>query len=204
MKYVIGKKIGMMQVFDPDKKTAKAVTLIDVAPMKVTKMKVRETDGYRAAQFGYGAKKRMAKPQATELKDFGSFQGLREMRLAESESLERGAVIGIEQFATGDSVSVSGVTKGRGFAGAVKRHGFAGGPRSHGQKHAEREPGSIGGGARAGGRVRKGLRMAGHMGNVRVTVRNLVVADVDQNANVISLYGAVPGPNGAWIEIKAR
>ncbi len=204
MKYVIGKKIGMMQVFDPDKKTAKAVTLIDVAPMKVTKVKTKETDGYDAAQFGYGTKKRMAKPQATALKDIGLFRGLREMRLPQGQSFEQGAAIGIEQFAEGDSVSVSGVTKGRGFAGVVKRHGFAGGPRSHGQKHAEREPGSIGGGARAGGRVRKGLRMAGHMGNVRVTVRNLVVARTDQNANVMMLYGAVPGPNGAWVQIKSR
>lgn len=204
MKYVIGKKIGMMQVFDPDKKTAKAVTLIDVAPMKVTLMKTKETDGYRAAQFGYGTRKRMAKPQATTLKNIGSFAGLREMRIGDDQSFESGASIGIEQFSSGDVVSVAGVTKGRGFAGAVKRHGFAGGPRSHGQKHAEREPGSIGGGARAGGRVRKGLRMAGHMGNVRVTVRGLVVAGVDQNTNIISVYGAVPGPNGAWLEIKAR
>ncbi len=204
MKYVIGKKIGMMQVFDPDKKTAKAVTLIDVAPMKVTKVKTKETDGYSAVQFGYGTRRRMAKPQTGTLKDMGVFAGLREIRIDGTQSFEQGSPVGIDQFESGDKVFVSGVTKGRGFAGVVKRHGFAGGPRTHGQKHAEREPGSIGGGARAGGRVRKGLRMAGHMGNVRVTVRNLIVAGVDQNTNIISLYGAVPGPNGAWIEIKAR
>ncbi len=203
-KYAIGKKLGMMQVFDPGAKTAKAVTVVAVEPSRVVGARTKAAHGYAAIQIGYGTRKRMHKAQEKFAGDVGSFAGFREVRIGEQDTLpERGVALGLEQFSSGDMVSVSGVSKGRGFAGVVKRHGFAGGPRTHGQKHAEREPGSIGGGGRAGGKTAKGKRMAGHMGSVRVTVKHLVVADVDQDKNVLMLYGAVPGHIGSWIEIKA-
>jgi large subunit ribosomal protein L3 len=115
----------------------------------------------------------------------------------------RGDEITLDTFGAGDIVEVSGITKGKGFQGVVKRHGFKGGPRSHGQKHSEREPGSISGGTREGGRVPKGMKMAGRMGGDRVTVKNLVIVGVDKENNKIMISGAVPGRRGTMLEIRS-
>jgi len=202
MKYMIGKKLGMMQIFDAQKNTVKAVTLLDVQPVTVVQIKTQEKDGYTGVQVGYGLKKHQTKPLQGRTKDLGSFAGLKEFSLtpADMNAYTRGAKICVDIFKPGDRVAISGFTKGRGFAGAVKRHGFHGGPKTHGQKHSLRRVGSIG--ASYPQRVLKNTRMAGHMGNERVTIRNLIVAQVNPETNILAVYGATPGYNGAWLEIK--
>ncbi len=199
MKFFIGTKGRMTQVFSED--GVSAGTLIAATPLTVTQAKTKEIDGYTATQFAGGARKQknIAKPQQGHFKDLGSFSYVREVR--DMTDLARGATIDVSIFAPGDMVTVSAISKGKGFQGVVKRHGFAGGPRSHGQKNKERSPGTIGGGARAGGRVAKGLRMAGRMGGDRITVRNLRVLHVDPVANTIIISGAVPGKPGTMVEI---
>jgi large subunit ribosomal protein L3 len=205
MKFILGKKSSMTQYFSEDGR-AFAATLIEAGPMTVTQVKDGGKDGYRAVQFGYGtqAKHRIAKAQAGAWKDLGSFRVVRELR-AEGEAaqdMKVGDKVDVSVFAKGDVITVSGTSKGKGFQGVVKRHGFGGGRRSHGQKHSEREPGSIGGGARAGGRVPKGMRMAGRMGGDRITVKNLRVLEVDTTHNLLLISGAVPGRAGTLLEIK--
>ncbi len=138
------------------------------------------------------------------LKDLATFRYLREFRLPTGQSAEakRGDTFDISIFAPGDLVEVSAVSKGKGFQGVVKRHGFSGGPRSHGQKNKERAPGSLGGGARAGARVAKGMRMAGRMGGDRITVKNLRVLQVDLEAGTLLISGAIPGRPGTLVEIR--
>lgn len=204
MKYMIGKKLGMMQIFDAEKNTARAVTLFDIQPMTVVQVKTSEKDGYSAVQVGYGTKKHQTKPLQGHTRGLGSFAGLKEFRIGQDEisQYEQGKKIGVDIFQVGDSVSATGLTKGRGFAGAVKRHGFHGGPKSHGQKHSLRRVGSIGGSFPQ--RVLKNTRMAGHMGTERVTVQNLRVAQINPETNVLAVYGAVPSFSGAWIEITGK
>ena len=134
-------------------------------------------------------------PEKTGLKIMKEFKGGAELKKGDELAFD---------FAVGDNVEVTGISKGKGFQGVVKRHGFAGGPRTHGQKHSEREPGSIGGsGGRAGGRVAKGMRMAGRMGSDRITVKNLKVAGIDIENNVLLISGAVPGRRGTVLEIRS-
>lgn len=201
MKYILGKKLGMMQIFDADTNTARAVTLLDIQPVTVVQIKTKEKDGYTAVQIGYGTKKHQTKPLQGHTHAAGPFLGLKEFLVADDAlaQYEPEKKISVDIFQPGDVVSVAGFTKGRGFAGAVKRHGFAGGPKTHGQKHSLRRVGSIGGSFPQ--RVLKNTRMAGHMGNERVTVKNLRVAHVNPGTNVLTLYGAVPGYAGAWLEI---
>ncbi|MDP3735092.1 MAG: 50S ribosomal protein L3 [bacterium] len=204
MKFILATKQHMTQLFDEDGRAYPA-TLLTAGPVTVTQTKSKERDGYRAVQVGFGAQKaqRLSAQQRGHLKGLGAFRTLREFRLAESEAaLERGAMLDVSQFAPGERVRVSATSKGKGFQGVVKRHGFKGGPRSHGQKHSEREPGSIGGGGRAGGRVVKGMRMAGRMGGDRVTVRGLRVLAVDPEAHELLLRGAVPGRRGTLVEVR--
>jgi len=206
MKFILGKKSSMTQYFAEDGR-AYAATLIEAGPMTVTQVKEGGKDGYRAVQFGYGtqAKHRIAKAQAGAWKDLGSFRVVRELR-TEGESapeMKVGDKVDVSVFAKGDLITVSGTSKGKGFQGVVKRHGFGGGRRSHGQKHSEREPGAIGGGGRAGGRVAKGMRMAGRMGGDRITVKNLRVLEVDTTHNLLLVSGAVPGRAGTLLEIKS-
>ncbi len=204
MKFILATKQHMTQLFDDDGRAYPA-TLLTAGPVTVTQAKSQECDGYSAVQVGFGAQKahRLSAQVRGHLKNLGPFRTLREFRLPESEAaLERGTTLDISQFTPGERVRVSGVSKGKGFQGVVKRHGFKGGPRSHGQKHSEREPGSIGGGGRAGGRVVKGMRMAGRMGGDRVTVKNLKVLGVDQTTNTLLLRGAVPGRRGTLVEIR--
>lgn len=191
----------MTRVFT-DEGRAYAGTVLNVAPMTVTQVKSQATkDGYTAVQVGSGSRKtkNISKAVLGHTKGKG-YEAIREFRGA--EGLEVGASIDAGTFAVGDMVQVSGLSKGKGFAGVVKRHGFHGGPRSHGQKHTERAPGSIGGaGGRAGGRVVKGKKMAGRMGTDRITVTNLKVLAVDAKEGKIIISGAVPGRRGTLLEV---
>ena len=198
-KFMLGTKGRMTQVFD-DKGVIFPATIITAGPLIVTQVKTKEKDGYEAVQVGFGAKKEknIAKAQLGHAKG-KAFRYFREVRNA--DGMEIGAAADVSVFSPGDTVSVSAVSKGKGFQGVVKRHGFHGGPRSHGQKNKERSPGSIGGGGRAGGRVAKGMRMAGRMGGDRVTVKNLRVLQVDAAANTLLISGAVPGRPGTLVEI---
>lgn len=184
---------------------ATAATLIAVESAKVTQVKNKTTDGYEAVQIGFGARNAKNIPKAVKghVGDLGSFAKIREFRVADTAAWKKGDTLDASLFTVGDEVTVSGTSKGKGFQGVVKRHGFHGGPRSHGQKHSEREAGSIGGGGRAGGRVAKGMRMAGRMGTDRTTVKGLRVLGVDTTNGKILVSGCVPGVKGAILEIKA-
>jgi large subunit ribosomal protein L3 len=197
MKFLLGKKIGMTQRFREDG-TVVPVTLIAAAPNIVTMVRTPERDGYAAIQIGAGADKNQNKPAAGHLKDLPKVKVMREVRGA--AGLERGAELTVAQFAAGEKVDITGVSKGKGFQGVVKRHHFAGGPRTHGHKDNARMPGSIG----AGGvqHVIKGTRMGGHMGDDRVTVKNLEVIEADLSGNVLAVKGAVPGARGTLLMIK--
>ena len=201
MKFILAKKEGMTRIFGEDGR-ARAGTILKADPIVVTQVKTKEgKDAYFAMQVGMGTRraKNISKAVLGHTKGKG-FQAIREFR--SDSSAEVGSEIDASVFAVGDVVRVSGLTKGKGFAGVVKRHGFHGGPRTHGQKHSEREAGSIGGGGgRAGGRVAKGLRMAGRMGGDRVTVMNLKVLVVDAKAGEIIVSGAVPGRRGTLLEV---
>ena len=199
-KFMLGTKGRMTQIFD-ENGTVAAATVITAGPLTVVQVKTSDKDGYNAVQVGFGERKEknISKPLKGHFKDLGNFKYVREY---EGEG-ERGSKVDVSIFAPGDVVSVSAVSKGKGFQGVVKRHGFSGGPRSHGQKNKERAPGSIGGGGRAGGRVVKGMRMAGRMGGDRVTVRNLRVLQVDKNTHTLVISGAVPGKPGTLVEIRS-
>ncbi len=204
MKFILAKKEGMTRVFAEDGR-ALAGTILTADPVTVTQVKTKDgKDKYSAVQVGMGSRKtkNISKAVLGHTKGKG-FQAIREFRGA--EGAEVGNEISADIFAVGDTVRVSGLSKGKGFAGVVKRHGFHGGPRTHGQKHSEHEPGAIGGsGVRAGGRVAKGMRMAGRMGHERVTVQNLKVLAVDAAAGKLIVSGAVPGARGTLLEVVSR
>ena len=192
----------MTQMFDADG-NAVPVTAITVRPNVITQARTIDIDGYEALQVGEGSRNssRIAKAQKGQFKDMGFFASLREFRIYGS-SLGVGNKIDLSQFTAGDPVTVSAISKSKGFQGVVKRHGFGGGPRSHGQKHSEREPGSIGGGLRT--RVPVGMRMAGRMGGERITVKNLKVMHVDSADSVLYVSGAIPGRRGTLVEIVSK
>ncbi len=193
----------MTQFFDEDGKVFPA-TLVEAGPVKVIQVKTPETDGYNAIQFGYGEIKesRLNKSTKGHLKGLGNFRHLKEYRLSETNDMKVGDTLDAATFTPGDTITVEGVSKGKGFQGVVKRHGFKGGRRSHGQKHSEREAGTIsGGGGRAGGRVAKGIRMAGRMGGDIVTVKNLKVLAIDAENNQMLVKGAIPGRRGTLVTI---
>ena len=168
------------------------VTAIEAGPCFVSQVKRVEKDGYDAVQLGFGQAKRLNSPQKGHLKKVGMLKYLREFEAADMDSIEVGHRVSVDMFKAGDLVDISGTSKGRGFAGGVKRYHFAGGPKTHGQSDRHRAPGSIGAGT-SPGRVWKGLRMAGHMGNRRVTVRKLKVVEADPERNLLLVRGAVPG-----------
>ena len=178
MPFILGKKLKMTQIWKDGKVVP--VTVIVAEPNKVAIVRTKEKDGYEAVQVALARTKREFK--------------------ADSSKFKIGDMIDVSGFAEGDKVCVSGIAKGRGFQGVVKRHGFAGGPKTHGQKNRWRAPGSIG--STAFQRVVKGRRMAGHMGMERVTVKNLMVAGVDAEKNVLYLRGAVPGMRGTILDIQ--
>ena len=204
MKFILGKKVNMTQVFDKNGNVRPATIVGDVAPLVVTQIKSKATDGYDAVQVGFGTRKikNINKAQQGHSKDLGNFSTFKEFPGVAGKTFTVGEKIDVSSFKEGDIVEISAISKGKGFQGVVKRHGFGGGPRSHGQKHSEREPGSISGGTRNGGRVPKAMRMAGRMGSDRITVKNLTVLHVDAVANQIFLEGAVPGKRGTLVEIR--
>lgn len=179
------------------------VTLLQAGPCRITQVKDMESDGYVSVQLGFGTGKNLSKPLKGHLKKSGMETALlREFRTGETDGLTVGAELTVDQFSPGEFIAVTGVSKGKGFQGVVKRHGFAGGPASHGHKDNLRMPGSIG----AGGiqRVFKGTRMAGRMGNDRVTVKNLEIVSVDSENGILAVKGAVPGARGSVLLISGR
>lgn len=203
MKFILGTKTGMTQVFN-DAGICQAATVLKVTPATVSQVRTPEKDGYAAVQVASGTQKesRVAKAQKTH---FGAAIAVaKEFRPRKGEEtqiagLEKGSTISVAVFSPGDMITVSAVSKGKGFQGVVKRHGFKGGRRSHGQKHSEREPGSIGIGGI--GRVLKGTRMGGRMGGDTITVKNLTVLQVNEKENLLIVAGAVPGRKGTLVEV---
>jgi large subunit ribosomal protein L3 len=208
MKFLIGTKQRMTQIFD-DNGRAIAGTIVLAGPATITQIKTLGKDNDDAVQLGFGAKRANTATKAARghaaaagSKDGQSFQFLRQFPVTNPGDFKLGDVIDASIFTPGEVVSVSGVSKGKGFQGVVKRHGFHGGPRSHGQKHSEREPGSIG--ATGPQRVFKGVRMAGRMGSDRVTEPSVKIVQINTETNEILLSGPIPGRRGTLIEIVSR
>jgi large subunit ribosomal protein L3 len=197
---IIGKKLGMTQVYNAEGKM-KAVTAIEAGPCKITQIKAAATDGYNAAQVGFGPAKKLNAPEKGHLKELGQFKYLREFRLDTVEGLKAGDTIDVSQFKEGDDIDVIGISKGKGFAGVVKRYHFRGGPKTHGQSDRNRAPGAIGS-TSTPGHVWKGLKMAGHLGNGQVTAQNLKVFGADAAKNILLIDGAVPGAKNSLVIIK--
>lgn len=194
MRFLLGTKLNMTQVWSDAGKVV-PVTIVATGSIKVVQVKTKEEDGYEGVKVGFGSRNEKNINQAQ--KNLGNFEFLKEFR--EVSDLKVGDEIKADIFKAGDSVTVSAISKGKGFQGVVKRHGFHGGPRSHGQKHSEREPGSIGGGLR--NKVPKGMRMAGRMGSDRITIKNLKIVEVNSAENLIAISGAIPGRRGTLVEI---
>ena len=197
---LIGRKVGMTQVFQPDG-TMVAVSVLQVAPNTVTRLRTSDRDGYTAVQLGTDEKARLSKPRAGQLGDLPSLGTLREFRVDDVSAYEVGQTLAVaDVFAEGDLVDVSVVFKGKGFAGHVKRHHFGRGPTTHGSDH-HREPGSIGPGTTPG-RVYKGVRMAGHMGDEQVTTKKVRVVRADAEKNLLLVNGSLPGARGSLILVR--
>ena len=197
---ILGRKVGMTQYFDRQGE-ARPVTIIEAGPCLVIQVKTLENDGYQAVQLGFGHAKRLNSPEKGHLKNLGQFRYLREFRVGDVSQYKVGQRLGAELFQAGDLVDITGISKGRGFAGGMRRHGFRSGPRTHGQSDRHRAPGSIGSGTTPG-RVLKGLKMAGHMGNARVTVRKLRVLESNPATGILMIEGAVPGARNGLLAIK--
>jgi len=195
-KFILAEKLNMSQMFQNGKVVP--VTVLKAAPNKVTQVRTTEKDKYTAVQIGFGKRKKASKASAGHTKELGNFAVLKEFRVTDVSTFNRGQEIKVDTFAIGDLVKVTGQMKGRGFAGPIKRHGFHGAPASHGHDHP-RAVGAIGG--RFPQHVRKGLRMAGRMGGTR-TVTNLEIMDVDVKRNLIAVKGAIPGANGSIVTIQ--
>ncbi|NJN43602.1 MAG: 50S ribosomal protein L3 [Anaerolineae bacterium] len=204
LKGLIGKKIGMTQIFDENGASI-PITLIEAGPCYVTQVRNPATDGYSAIQLGFEevGSKRMTGGELGHLKrnDLPSLKYLREFRTKDG-GVQEGDKLTVESFLVGDTVDITGTSKGKGFAGVMKRHGFKGGPITHGQSDRQRSPGSVGAGT-SPGRVWKGSRGPGRMGDVRVTTQNLKVVLVDQERNLLGVSGSVPGAKGGLLLIKA-
>jgi large subunit ribosomal protein L3 len=203
LKGLIGKKIGMTQIFDKDG-VAIPVTVIEAGPCYVTQVRMPEKDGYSAIQLGFDEvkPKRLTGGEMGHLKraNLPPLRFLREFRVKESE-LKQGDTVTVQAFSVGEKVDVVGTSKGKGFQGGVKRYHFKGGPKTHGQSDRNRAPGSRGSGTTPG-RVYKGARGAGHMGDDRVTSSSLMVVLVDAERNLIGVKGSVPGAKGGLVVIK--
>ncbi|MGD8491665.1 MAG: 50S ribosomal protein L3 [Anaerolineae bacterium] len=206
MKGIIGKKVGMTQVFD-DRGEVIPVTVIEAGPCYVAQIKTVERDGYTAIQLGFEETKpkHLTQPQLQHLQksNLPALRHLRELRVQEDDlaDLEEGGKVTVDMFEVGEYVDVTGTSKGKGFAGVVKRHGFRGGPKTHGQSDRLRAPGSIGA-CTTPGRVFKGMRMAGRMGGERVTAQSLKVELVDPERNLLAVRGAVPGAKNGLVLIR--
>lgn len=204
MKFILGKKLEMTQIFDKQAKVI-PVTLVEVEPCAVVQKKTEKKDGYCAVQVGSGFKKKLTKPLEGHLKGLDKFRYLREFRLHdcqedEVKKIKRGDKIDVSVFKEGDRVKVAGISKGKGFQGVVKRHGFHGAPASHGTKHNLRAPGSIG--SAFPQRVWPGKKMAGRMGSDQITLKRVPIVKVDPEKNLLFLKGAVPGRRGTLLKIS--
>ncbi len=197
---IIGKKVGMTQQFLENGEFV-AVTAIETGPCFVTQVKNQAKDGYIAVQIGFEEAKHLNNPERGHLRGIGEFVHLHEFRVEDASSTKSGDEVDVGFLKPGDLINVSGLSKGRGFAGVVKRYHFSGGPKTHGQSDRHRAPGSIGA-TTYPGRVLKGKRMAGHMGNRKVTARNLQVVGVDVGRNLLLIKGAIPGARGGLLIIK--
>ena len=197
---LLGRKVGMTQVFQADG-TMVAVSVLAVAPNTVTRLRTADRDGYTAIQLGTDEKKKLSKPRAGQLGDLPALGTLREFRVDAIGDYEVGQTIAVnDMFAEGDLVDVTGVSKGKGFAGHVKRHNFSRGPKTHGSDH-HREPGSIGPGTTPG-RVYKGVRMAGHMGDEQITTKKVRVVRADGEHNLLLVKGSLPGGRNSLILVR--
>ena len=197
---IIGKKLGMSQLFDEGGMVV-PISAIQVGSCTVVQVKTQERDGYQAVQIGFGQKKRANKPEKGHLNGLGPFRLLREFRVDDASVFQPGQTVDVSMFSEGDLVDVTGRSRGMGFAGGVKRYHFHGGPKTHGQSDRHRAPGSIGAGTTPG-RVVKGHRMAGHMGDRRVTVQNLRVIRVDSDMGLLLVKGAVPGSKNGIVSVQ--
>ncbi|MGB5933843.1 MAG: 50S ribosomal protein L3 [Anaerolineae bacterium] len=200
MDAILGRKVGMTQIFD-ERGEMIPVTLVEAGPCYITQVKTEEKDGYTALQLGFGETKRLNKPQRGHLKELPPLRYLREVRVKDVRGYQAGQEFDASLFSVGDLVDVTGISKGKGFAGVMKRHGFRGGPATHGQSDRARAPGSIGG-TTTPGRVFKGMRMAGRMGNERVTIQNLKVVLVDPGRNLLGVRGSLPGNRGGLVMVR--
>jgi large subunit ribosomal protein L3 len=201
---LIGRKVGVTQVFQDDG-TMVAVSVLAIEPNTVTRLRTTDRDGYTAVQLGTDERKKLTKPEAGQLKDLPkggrNLATIREFRVDSVDDYELGQTIALaDVFAPGDLVDVTGVSKGKGFAGQIKRHNFKRGPKTHGSDH-HREPGSIGPGTTPG-RVYKGLRMAGHMGDEQATIKKVRVVRADADRNLLLVKGSLPGARGSLILVK--
>jgi large subunit ribosomal protein L3 len=199
---LIGRKVGMTQVFDGAGNVI-PVTVVEAGPCWVTHVKTTAIDGYEAIQVGFEEARNVAKPQKGQFEKVGvrMLRHLAEWRVDDASTFTTGQRLDASMFEAGEKVKVTGVSKGKGFQGVMKRHGFRGGPKTHGQSDRPRAPGSIGAGTTPG-RVIKGLRMAGRMGNEQVTVRGLLVVRADASRNLLLIKGAVPGPRNGLITVS--
>lgn len=198
-KFILGKKLNMTQIFAEDGRVV-PVTVVEAGPCTIVQVK-GEKDGYTAVQVGYGNKKKVNKPLAGHLKGLNNFRYLKEFRVENSDSFERGKVFDVSSFEVGDILKVTATSKGKGFQGVVKRHGFHGAPASHGHKDQLRMPGSIG--ATDAARVFKGTRMGGRMGGDQITVANLELIKIDADENLLYVKGAVPGARNTLVTLVA-
>ena len=201
---LIGRKVGMTQVFQDDG-TMVAVSVLAIEPNTVTRLRTADRDGYTAVQLGTEPAKKLTKPEAGQLKDLPkaaqSLATIREFRVDSVDDYSVGQTFSVEDlFTAGDDVDVTGVSKGKGFAGHIKRHNFHRGPKTHGSDH-HRAPGSIGPGTTPG-RVYRGLKMAGHMGDERVTIKKVRVVRTDSDRNLLLVAGSLPGARGSLILVK--
>jgi large subunit ribosomal protein L3 len=203
VKGILGKKLGMSQVFDPESGVMTAVTVIEAGPCPVLQVKTTAVDGYDAVQLAFEeiAERKISKPELGHLKRSGFGPHRHVVELRGETDLAVGATVTVDAFEPGDQIKVSGISVGKGYQGTIKRHGFTRGPASHGS-HNVRKPGSIGASAYPS-RVFKGTRMSGRMGGVRVTQPGLLVHEVDPERNLLLVKGSVPGPASGLVEIRS-
>jgi large subunit ribosomal protein L3 len=197
---IIGRKLGMTQVYRENGKV-ESVTVINAGPCAITQIKSNENEGYDAVQVGYQESKHLSSAEKGHLKGLAAYRYLREFRIGQKSENKVGDLIDVNIFKQGDRVDVIGISKGKGFAGVVKRHHFKGGPKTHGQSDRERHPGAIGS-TTTPGHIKKGLRMAGHMGSQQVTAQRLEIMKIDPTRNLLLVKGAVPGSNNGLVLIK--
>lgn len=196
---LLGRKVGMTQVFQPDG-TIVPVSVLAVEPNTVTLVRTPERDGYSAVQVGTGTAKRLTRPRLGQLKGLPRVRDVRETRVEDGAAYEVGQTLRVDLFQDGEEVDITGVSKGKGFSGTIKRHHFRRGPETHGSD-SHRQPGSIGGGTTPG-KVFKGTGMAGRMGHDRVTVKKATILKVDAERDLLLIKGPVPGPRNALVLVR--